>query len=201
MNISIITNFGCSRNCWYCVWQNHPLKLTNDLDLDIVRQFICYYKAKGKVSISGGGDPLYKFFEHIDFWKVVVDTCKEENVKLAIHTREKLHHTRFWKNVHRCSFSVDTLKDDEEFLLYLKQHTKVRIYKTVTSLDTQQTIEGFISFSKTHDIQLTFKQLYGYDDNGNYQTFKNKYDDQFFLDTGDYNIYLMPDNSITNHFN
>ena len=29
-NISVITNFGCRANCWYCIWKGHELEKVND---------------------------------------------------------------------------------------------------------------------------------------------------------------------------
>ena len=63
--ISIITNFGCRANCWYCIWKDHKLKnygvSYKSTDWEKLEEFLCKYKDKGKISLSGGGDCLYKY--------------------------------------------------------------------------------------------------------------------------------------------
>jgi hypothetical protein len=31
---SIITNFGCDKNCWYCIWKNHPMNTCTEIKTD-----------------------------------------------------------------------------------------------------------------------------------------------------------------------
>ena len=40
-NISIITNFDCRSNCWYCIWKGHELQYANEpTDWDKLRKFL-----------------------------------------------------------------------------------------------------------------------------------------------------------------
>ena len=202
-NISIITNWGCRRNCWYCVWEKHPLKnVCLDTDWEKLEGFLKMYQYKGKVSISGGGDSLFKFEEKKHWWNNLFKLCNKYKLKIDIHTREKLYNRSFWEKINKCVLSCDVLSNDISFFNYILNITKLRITKVITYETTDKNIEDFIDFCKVNKCELTFKELYGfeYKHNKRYKEIKAKYPQCFYLDTGDYNIYYMPDNSITDKF-
>lgn len=83
--ISIITNFGCHYTCPYCIVKNNNLDIPrttiNGLDslwLEIVRNQ-CNW-----VSLSGGGDPLWHYSDHKDWYDIHGDgtnkKCKWKNL-------------------------------------------------------------------------------------------------------------------------
>jgi hypothetical protein len=202
-NISVITNFGCQANCWYCIWKQHELKNVNDpTNWQKLENFLISNKEKGKVSVSGGGDCLYKYDEHVGWWIKFFTITKDLDMLVDVHTREKFTHQSFWrKHINRCVFSSDILNDDEkEYLSYLSQLTKVRITHLVTANTTFDMIDEYLKFQQLINCQFTIKQLTGYSDNDMYQKIKTKYPDIYCLDEGDYNIYYMPDNSIRESF-
>ena len=193
MNISIITNFGCQNNCWYCIWKDHPLNKCNDIDYEALDNFLCKYKHLGKVSLSGGGDPLYNYFSNIKFWKYIINRTKELEMKLDIHTRIILPKARFWsEHINRAVISFDVISNEFiEDIEYLSSLTKVRLYHTVTK---EVYIEELLEL-KDRGYDITLKELVGADDGGMYKYMKDNYRDKFyFLDNSDYNIYFMPDN-------
>jgi hypothetical protein len=61
-------------------------------------------------------------------------------------------------------------------------------------------IEDYLDFQQATGCQFTLKQLSGHDDCGNYRKFSAQYPDTFQLDEGDYNLYYMPDNTVTDNF-
>jgi hypothetical protein len=200
-NISIITNFGCHANCWYCIWQNHPLKdIQLNTDWDKLRDFLVQHKDKGKVSISGGGDCLYHYEQHVNWWSKLFEEARELNMLVDVHTREQFTHSRFWKHINRCVFSSDILEHDTEFAKYLCWHTKLRITHLVTAATTDKMIEEYLAFQNSTGCQFTIKQLVGFSDNGRYNEIRDKYPDIFYLDAGDYNIYYMPNNTVCTDF-
>jgi hypothetical protein len=118
-----------------------------------------------------------------------------------VHTREKFTHQSFWKkHINRCVFSSDKLEDDQEYLEYLSQLTKVRITHLVTADTTFEMIDDYLNFQERTGCQFTIKELVGYNDDGMYKKIREKYPNIYNLDTGDYNIYFMPDNSIRMNF-
>lgn len=201
-NISVITNFVCDSNCWYCIWKRHKLQYINDkTDWEKLEKFLSDNKDKGKVSISGGGDPLYNYDKNIDWWIRFFGITSKLNILVDVHTRVKFKNNTFWKKyINRCVFSSDYLKNDESYLKYLASLTKVRITHLVTSNTSFDMIDSYLSFQKKLNCQFTIKELVGHSDNGMYKKIKEKYPGIYHLDFRDYNIYYMPDNSISDSF-
>jgi len=200
-NISIITNFGCKQNCWYCVWKNHPLKNVQlETDWNKLTSFLNEYKYKRKVSVSGGGDCLYNFNLYKDWWEKLFNICGQLKIEIDVHSREVFKNPIFWKAVNKCVASSDCLEDDKEYFQYLTNFTQLRIVHVVTKQTTDKLIEEYINFSRRFNCQFTIKQLVGFPDGNRYQQIRKKYPDIFYLNEGDYNIYYMPDNSVTDTF-
>ena len=200
-NISLITNFGCPEKCWYCIWEHHPLKNTClDLAKDKFEKFLIENKELGKFSVSGGGDCLYKFNEHLDFWDFIFYLKQKHNMLLDIHSRTKYYNDSFWKNINKLVISSDTLIDCRDYINYIKTLCKVRITHVVTDKTTIEKAAEYIEYCDQNKLQLTFKQLSLYNDNGMYKLLKEKFKERFYLDSGDYNIYFMPNNLISDKF-
>ena len=200
-NISIVTNFGCKTNCWYCIWKEHRLKnVCLDTDWEKLEKFLTDNKHKGKVSVSGGGDCLYKYDEYKDWWNRLFEITDKLKMLVDVHSREKFYDDAFWSGINRAVVSSDKLCDDLEYLEYLVGRTKVRVTHLVTADTTFQMIDEYLDFQKRHGTQFTIKKLVGYDDNGMYERVRERYGFVFHLDPGDYNLYYMPDNSITDKF-
>ncbi len=200
-NISIITNFGCQTNCWYCIWKEHRLRdVQLETDWDRLYTFLNEHKHKGKVSVSGGGDCLFNYPIHESWWDKLFRICKKLNVIVDVHSREKFYNKEFWLKVNRCVASSDNLHDDIDYFNWLINYTKLRITHVVTSKSNESVVDEYLNYSYRTGCQFTIKQLVGHDDNGNYERFKQLYPMLFHLDTGDYNIYYMPDNTITDKF-
>lgn len=201
LNISIISNFGCRANCWYCIWKGHELEHVNKpTDWVKLKQFLTENKHKGKVSVSGGGDCLYRYDLHKDWWYKLFQITDELSMLVDVHTREKFWDDFFWIRINKCVFSSDNLKDDKEYLLYLSGLTKIRITHLVTADTTFDMIDEYLDFQNQISCQFTIKELVGYDDNRMYKRIREKYPNVYHLDVGDYNIYYMPDNSIRTNF-
>lgn len=216
--ISIITNFGCRANCWYCIWKGHKLEnVRPETDWNKLEQFLEKYKYKGKVSLSGGGDCLYKYEENKEWWNRFLKIVNNKNLLLDIHSREKVDQSnQFWytffKQINRVVFSSDHLDivnkntdngnkvTDREYLKWLRSITNVRITHLVTKNTSFGMIDDYINFAKLYNMQFTIKQLVGYDDYGMYDAILKKHPELFHLDNGDYNIYYMPDNTIQTKF-
>lgn len=201
-NISIITNFGCRADCWYCIWKGHPYENVQlKTDWNKLEQFLSDNKDKGKVSVSGGGDCLYRYNDYVGWWVKLLQMTNRLNLKLDIHTREKFTKQSFWKNnVNRCVFSSDFFDADKEWFEYIISFTKLRITHVVTEFSTVENTKKYIEFCKKNNCQFTLKELVVFNDNGNYRLFKKLFNNEFFLNAGDYNIYYFPDNSIKENF-
>ncbi len=204
--ISIITNFGCKYKCKFCIWKNHPLNKTiAPTDWNKLELFLKENAYKQKVSISGGGDPLYNIensSKTVNWWKKLISITKKNDLKVAVHTREKIYNTEFWTNLHRCSLSSDNLSKEQEYIEYLSNIVNVRLVRVIDHSITEKIVQNYIEFCIKHNIQLTFKQLVAkQNQDKKYFRLKKQYGHENlglikFLDSGDYNLYYMPDNTI-----
>ena len=201
-NISVITNFGCRADCWYCIWKGHALENVNEkTNWTKLEKFLTDNRTKGKVSISGGGDCLYRYGDHVDWWKRFFSITSELGMLVDVHTREKFICDSFWRDhINRCVFSSDILTDDIEYLKYLSQFVSIRITHLVTANTTIDMIEDYLRFQEDIGCQFTIKELIGHSDEGMYEIVRKEYPDIYHLDEGDYNIYYMPDNTIRDSF-
>jgi hypothetical protein len=123
VNFTIIVNwkergFGCSKVCAYCNWRGSPLLPQGAQSEAEVRAFIrkC---SKSFITISGGGDPLYRFEENLPALLSMSDTIKEEGYKVRIITREVPHVSKLKGIADHISISLD---DEVLQMLYDHQH-------------------------------------------------------------------------------
>lgn len=79
--LSVITNFGCHYSCPYCIVKNNHLNIprTTIEGLSRLREEILENNVNW-VSISGGGDPLWKYEDHKRWWK-----CFFEQIPVAVN--------------------------------------------------------------------------------------------------------------------
>lgn len=200
-NISIITNFGCRSNCWYCIWKGHKLEHTQlDTDWDKLELFLTKHSCKGKVSVSGGGDCLYRYDVYHSWWSKFFDITNKLHMLVDVHSREEFKNEEFWRRINRCVFSSDRLHEDEHYLRWLMEFVKVRIVHVATKSTSDAVVDEYLNFQNDTGCQFTMKQLVGFDDEKRYEQLKLSHPDAFYLDAGDYNIYYMPDNSVSDKF-
>lgn len=88
--LSIITNFGCHYSCPECIVRNNKLKMTPTEEYSSYMQLEHVLKNECNdcnwVSVSGGGDPLYHWWEHQAWWTGFFSVCKELGRKIELHT-------------------------------------------------------------------------------------------------------------------
>ena len=94
-NFTVIVNwkakgFGCSSSCSYCNWSVSPMLPQGPQSSSTVREFIRQCR-KSFVTISGGGDPMYKFNVHKATLHSMAETIKREGYKVRVITREVQH--------------------------------------------------------------------------------------------------------------
>lgn len=85
--LSVITNFGCHYACPYCIVKNNNLQIPkstlegiNSL-ADEIKRNNCNW-----VSLSGGGDPIWDYDNHKDWYNKFFDIVNALRVKIELHT-------------------------------------------------------------------------------------------------------------------
>lgn len=121
LNYTIIVNwkergFGCAKACTYCNWRGSPMLPQGAQSVEQVRAFIQKCD-KSFITISGGGDPLYRFDENFPALQSMSDTIKAEGFKVRVITREVQHAARLEGIADHVSISLD-----EDVLRQLDHH-------------------------------------------------------------------------------
>lgn len=101
--ISIITNFGCHYKCPYCIVKKNNLHIprTTLAGLDNLEKALKETRCN-IISISGGGDPLYEYEKHVDWYRKlfgIVRKCHINgiicSVPVEMHTSYMTDETSF----------------------------------------------------------------------------------------------------------
>lgn len=210
MGFSIVTNFGCDNNCYYCIWKKHPLyKNDEKTDFEKLDKIISKYEGY-KINISGGGDPLYNYNNNILWWTKVYDICIKYNKLYDVHTRIFEGHDFLINTVNKIVLSFDNLEKSKPIIeAYLKLNKKVRLTKVIQKNTTEKELYNVDKYSIENNCEITFKKMSHCEDNLKYEFFKENYfknilklenPNILFLDDGNYNIYYMPDNTIQTRY-
>ena len=196
--LSIITNFGCHYECPYCIVKNNHLNIpkTTLNGLDNLQRIINLYKFK-EVSISGGGDPLYNYLQHRDWYNKLYSLQDLCQFKLELHTSYTTLPNNFpIERYNRVVYHI-RYEDYMETLIKLKRlYTEiVRVVFVVTEQYTEADIRRIADFvrSSLEIDELSFRQMV---DN----TYQNRYylhnflkeghkRDWWYIEQADYNIY------------
>lgn len=87
--LSIITNFGCHYSCPECIVRNNKLKMTptdENSSWNKLSQVLEENPDMNWVSVSGGGDPLFHWWEHQFWWLGLFTACSNARRRLELHT-------------------------------------------------------------------------------------------------------------------
>lgn len=204
--ISIITNFGCHYTCPYCIVKENNLKIpkTTVSGLDKLEQSILEIGAN-IISISGGGDPLFKVEQHYDWYDRLFNIANKLNLPVEMHTSIIGNNQKYWhpEEYQRIVYHASTFT--QLYSIHRIGKEKVRVVFVVTEDYTPQLIRKIANFVKesTEIDELSFRQMV----DNNYKTTYYCYDyllsghkkDWWYITQGDYNIYYV-ENKISDKY-
>ncbi len=208
--LSIITNFGCDEKCEYCIWKKHPLryKYTSYKSVD-------WYKlneqlkslTNKKISISGGGDPLFNLSGNMEFYNELFHLCNKYQLLIDMHTSKYIKDIEFLKHFNKIVLHVNkdfNLKEIYKF--YNKNNIKLRFVVVLDKEVNLSKVKQYISLAKKMpEVQFSFREVY-LDEKPNdiddiLKYIRKKESDKIkYIQQNDYNIYFMPDNNVTDTF-
>ena len=195
--LSVITNFGCHGRCPYCIVRENGIKVPKSTvdGLDKLEDAITLTGAN-IVSISGGGDPLYRYSDNPlvpMYLGMVMGICIKAGIPMEMHTS----YTESEFPYHFCKRVVYHLQSVED-LEYVERHGTeiVRVVFVATEKLSKEDITKISDFVHSSDQidELSFRQMV----NERYET---EYYNHDFLKAGhekglwhyirqkDYNIY------------
>lgn len=196
--LSIITNFGCHFQCPYCIVKNNHIDVpeTTIKSLKKLQAAIDFEKPEF-ISVSGGGDPLHNYPDHVKYYNKIFKICKDNNLHLEMHTSYLTSDFPYDK----CHRVVYHLRDVNQLPLVRRYGNEiVRVVFVVTEdfedfhYDTINYIADFVSDSDCID-ELSFRQMIDKDYRvTNYcQEYlraghKKRW---WYIEQGDYNSYFV----------
>lgn len=157
--ISVITNFWCHYLCPYCTVKNNNLNIPKStLDgLDNLKHEIekndCNW-----ISLSGGGDPLFQYEQHKDWYKKFFGSLPE-NMKIELHT-SYLNHTEVdYSAFDRVVYHLQSVEQLEK--IKKTQSEIVRVVYVVTEDFTEDTINKIAVYCNDSGQidELSFRQM------------------------------------------
>ena len=212
---TIITNFGCDQHCKYCISKHHPIlqnNITNEDNIDWNYLEECIRETTSpKVNLSGGGDPFFEYWKHLDFYKKVYSICQKYGKLMDIHTRILPTDNELLKLFNKIALSIEfydvkSLENLKNRYEEVSKLTNIRIIQVVSSSLTYEKCQEYISKLKYYGVkQITFRQMFGnkkaYE---HFELLKNEIPYQegvLFLKDGEYhNYYFTTNNKLYPYF-
>ena len=192
MNFSLITDFGCPFNCSFCITNSQETKKIfsfSDKDFIDLKNEIRKHKIR-RISLSGGGDPLYIHSDSIkDFYKKVFSFCKSEDIELHVHTNT-MAPIETVKNFDKVVISINSLN----FLKKYENWKNIKRKRFVHVSDgTDYDLIKKMLDNCPDDSQFTVKQMDNFDDELflNIRRLLSDKKNAMFLQSGDYNLYYV----------
>jgi len=199
-NFSIVTNFGCAKRCFFCAFANHRLKWEKQtIDWDYLDWCIGRFTGP-KVSVSGGGDPLFELKENFSTLEAIVAICHKHNRQVDLHTNEDLLDKLAMIELlgfHQVVVSTHTISEvRREELTRLLRFSRARVVVVYVGQSSDWIREWIRFYSFVP--KLTVRECRGVvaDFNKIRQTLQDEFPQVRFLADGDYNYYFMPDNLV-----
>lgn len=193
--LSIITNFGCHFTCPYCIVKNNNIDVpeTTIESLEMLKDAV---KAEGAniISVSGGGDPLFNYLEHAEYYHRLFELCHEMDIPLEMHT-SYINSPFPYMRCHRVVYHCRNISDLSKIRRYGNEI--VRVVFVVTEEFTRDliySISNYVNYSPKID-ELSFRQMVDkdYRVTDYCQDFLRSGHKQlwWYIDQGDYNTYFV----------
>lgn len=217
--LSLITNFGCKTNCEYCIWKDH---IFNSINQNI---FTCLYVLNNEIkkekiekfSISGGGDPFNNVSSNIQFWNEINKICKENNVKVDIHSsylnfkKDFIKYNNIYQelksNTNRIVLHLSVERYDENKIFDISREFKLRINFVVTNKLSLTFLNKVEEYSKKLNIQLAYRELMFNESikpteelSEFCKSIHKRYKNGRYVYQNDYNRYIMPNGKLYENF-
>ena len=211
--LSIITNFGCHYKCPYCIVKENnlhiPVTTVAGLDKlsDTLKENNCNI-----VSISGGGDPLHNYEQHIDWYRKLfsilnnyrVYSSDVKPIPVEMHTSYMTDESSFpFYDCYRVVYHANTF--DQLSHIHRTGNEIVRVVYVVTEDFTLEDIMNIALYvqNSTDIDELSFRQLV--DDNYEEQHYLEDYLKLghkklwHYIEQNDYNLYYAENKTYTKY--
>ena len=216
---SVITNFGCHKDCWYCIWKRHPMHaLKTETDFENLQRALAMvglYQAANKrqvtVSISGGGEPLNLFPHNREWFENFFRLAKMFDLYTSLHTGAWRRSYSSWLmekfDEYVLHFSFSEFYDSIEMLREMRMKIPIRLAFVLTSEWSCDQITHAVSIAQhVLNCKISFRELWAVQDEVRPKVLElakkvqSTYSQARYVTQADYNLYYMPDNRIYQSF-
>ncbi len=171
LGFSIITNFGCDTGCSYCIWNHHPLKkVCGPNRIHRLRQVLETFPQE-KISISGGGDPLFKFPDKFENWNkcgrtmkyfynALFQICQRTHKKIDMHTSKIINDIDFVKKFNKWVLHLDWDRFREHRKRLMNFPIPLRMNFVFWPTLTLPRVNRLVKFANKYGLQLSFREYY-----------------------------------------
>lgn len=205
--LSILSNFGCHFGCSYCVYRENGINIPpTDYKTFGWKELEEELKSReGElISISGGGDPLYKhsdFGNHI-FYSMLFDLLRKYKCTLELHTSIIVDNFPY----HECERVVFHLNMPTQMSMINNRHLMLpKLVRAVFVVQEHYTKALINEITKNANAggnvinELSFRQMI--DSNGKATDYLHDYlkeshmkeDKWYYIEQYDYNDYFVQD--------
>jgi len=171
-DLMIITNFGCNKNCPYCISRFHP-DLEEKQSIESINwealeyAIICSNPDAEPITLSGGGDPLYGWSHNIAFYSRLRNLTDKIQKPLDICTRILPMDYQLLSNFRKINYIVDYM--DAAGMAALQKTSWWLVYSVdlvvTVMVDTSMKdsdVFNVINYCQSLGIEdITFKEIFG----------------------------------------
>jgi len=171
LGLSFITNFGCDTGCSYCIWNNHPLKnIHGPNNWSKISNILSFFPQE-KISISGGGDPLFQFPDKFKNWNRsgrfmkywytnLFKICEKLNRKIDMHTSKIIDDIDFVKRFNKWVLHLDWERFRKHRKRLMNFPIPLRINFVFWPTLTLPRVNRLVKFANEYGLQLSFREYY-----------------------------------------
>lgn len=159
--MSVITNFGCHYKCPYCIVKTNAIHVpeTSIRGLDMLEKEA---RERGctAITISGGGDPLFEYERHKDWYGRLFQIAANVNLPVDVHTSYMTDESDFpFAMCRRVAYHVNSLNQIAHICRMGRE--KVRAVVVVTASITEEDLEKYARLVENSTVidELSFRQF------------------------------------------
>lgn len=209
--LSIITNFGCHFRCPECIVKNNHIEVPKTTLEGLNGLADAFIKSHcDKITISGGGDPLFQYERNVEWYRKLFRTRLEISkrrgrlIDVEMHTSYLTDQTPFpFYSCRRAAYHVHTIEDLKH--VYRTGEEIVRVVFVVTPDYTIEDILNIAEYVKNSSEinELSFRQYVDADYNTvphleKYLKLGHK-KLWYYIEQNDYNLYYAENQTYTRY--
>jgi len=199
--LSIITNFGCDEGCLYCVWKKHLLEnVKTTVESTDWTKLESLLRGEKRISVSGGGDPLFQLDKNIDWWNRLFAITDAQGIDVDLHTA-KIAPVEFADKFAKYVWHITDLSAVDKLSLMASYSVPLRMAIVASPEITKAEYLALALLAFLRGASLSVRQLVVDQKPVEIEADFLKTEKGWkYIQQNDYNTYFMPDNNVYDVF-